>query len=301
MLREVQNLIASGVEVEVVEYNNVSNEYTVQRRRLQEICRVHQPGNTTLGTIKVIIEEFHPDAVHLHEFSETFIQDEVANWLFRDDRPYRIIETTHGRHTAPEGKRYRPDAFAFVSRDQVQQFAMLGVESRYVEYYLEKKTRPDRTQALEKLGLNPAKKHILNVGLWTPGKNQGEAIEIARLLPGYEFHFVGNQAGNFAEYWKPLMDIIPVNCRIWGERDDVDSFYSSMDLFLFTSRKELNPLVIKEAVAWQMPVLMHPILPAGQDCDLISFFDGCPGETADLIDEILCPMAAPIKQLCSAR
>ena len=67
-----------------------------------------------------------------------------------------------------------------------------------------------------------------------------------------QFHFIGSQAENFAEYWKPLMDKKPHNCQIWGERDDVDTFLQAADLFLFPSKgdrgnKELQPLVIKEA------------------------------------------------------
>ena len=54
----------------------------------------------------------------------------------------------------------------------------------------------------------------------------------------------------------------PQNCMIWGERKDVENFYSCMDLFLFPSRghegdKETNPLVLKEAVSWNIPILMH--------------------------------------------
>jgi glycosyltransferase involved in cell wall biosynthesis len=54
----------------------------------------------------------------------------------------------------------------------------------------------------------------------------------------------------------------PDNCIIWGERDDVDSFYSSMDLFYFASKgdrkvAEANPLVIREALSWGMKVLMY--------------------------------------------
>ena len=100
---------------------------------------------------------------------------------------------------------------------------------------------------------------MLNVGLWTPGKNQVGVVEIARKLLGerVQFHFVGNQAGNFEKYWKPTMQELPSNCVVWGERADVDSFYSCMDLLLFTSKSELMPLVPIEALGWKMPVLMY--------------------------------------------
>ena len=54
----------------------------------------------------------------------------------------------------------------------------------------------------------------------------------------------------------------PDNLTWWNERSDVDSFYSAMDLFLFTSKgnnndKETMPLVIREAISWQLPILIY--------------------------------------------
>ena len=117
---------------------------------------------------------------------------------------------------------------------------------------------------MRELGVDPALKHVLNVGLWTSRKNQKEVIAYAKLLPEVQFHFVGNLAENFKEYWEPLTKELPDNCIVWGERDDVEKFYSCMDLFLFTSKgsgydKETNPLVVKEALSWNIPVLAHKI------------------------------------------
>jgi FkbM family methyltransferase len=116
---------------------------------------------------------------------------------------------------------------------------------------------------LNKLGLDPNKKHVINVGLFTPRKNQAEVIEYARMLKDYpiQFHFIGNQADNFQYYWEPLMKDFPSNCKWWGERDDVDTFFEMADLFLFTSRghatdKETMPLVIREAISWKTPSLI---------------------------------------------
>jgi hypothetical protein len=53
----------------------------------------------------------------------------------------------------------------------------------------------------------------------------------------------------------------PSNCVVWGERKDVSTFLQASDLFLFTSRgdknnKELNPISIKEAIEYSMPMSM---------------------------------------------
>jgi len=54
----------------------------------------------------------------------------------------------------------------------------------------------------------------------------------------------------------------PNNLTWWGERKDVDNFYEAADLFLFTSKgnshdKETMPLVIREALSWQLPILIY--------------------------------------------
>ena len=67
---------------------------------------------------------------------------------------------------------------------------------------------------------------------------------MARKLPHVQFHFVGNQAGNFKEYWEPLMENVPNNVKIWGERSDTDLFLQAADVFMFNSTWECNPLVL---------------------------------------------------------
>ena len=78
------------------------------------------------------------------------------------------------------------------------------------------------------------KKHVVNIGLWTRGKNQGEGLEVARQMPDVHFHFVGNQAGNFKDYWEPLMKDVPENVNIWGERTDTDLFMKAADYLCLT-------------------------------------------------------------------
>ena len=110
---------------------------------------------------------------------------------------------------------------------------------------------------IDKQEVNAVKdgKHVLNVGLWTRGKNQAEGLEIARKYPNMTFHFIGNQAGNFADYWEPLMKDIPDNVKIWGERKDVDTFMEMADIFMFNSTWECNPLVLREAISYGLPII----------------------------------------------
>jgi hypothetical protein len=63
--------------------------------------------------------------------------------------------------------------------------------------------------------------------LWTSGKNQRN---VACSMPEHEFHFVGNQAGNFESYWKPLMETLPM--LLWGERSDAHTFMEAVIFYV---------------------------------------------------------------------
>jgi glycosyltransferase involved in cell wall biosynthesis len=209
-----------------------------------------------------IINDIQPDIIHLEEIPEFFMDSKIAEQIYTQDRKYKIVETSHDSSYDTTQKKFFPDKFMFVSQWQINQYKDIDIPKALVEYPIEYIERPDRTGALQKLGLDPNKKHILHIGLFTPRKNQAEFFEYAKALPQYEFHCVGNQADNFRHYWEPLMKNKPDNLTWWNERTDVDAFYQAMDLFLFTSRgtnndKETMPLVIREAVSYQIPVLIY--------------------------------------------
>jgi FkbM family methyltransferase len=211
-----------------------------------------------------LIEEYNPDVIHLQEIPEMFMPFDVADKFYLINRKYKIVETSHDSSFDISKKIYFPDKFMMVSQYQVETYKPLKIPIELVEYPIEYKKRTNtREELLTKLGLDPNKKHVINVGLFTPRKNQAEVIEYARMLKDYpiQFHFIGNQADNFQQYWQPLMKDFPSNCKWWGERSDVDTFFEMADLFLFTSRghatdKETMPLVIREAISWKTPSLI---------------------------------------------
>jgi FkbM family methyltransferase len=151
-----------------------------------------------------------------------------------------------------------------VSKYQKENLKELDVPSEVCEYPILINPRKPREEALRVLGLDPKKKHVVHVGLFTPRKNQKEIIEYAKMLKDHpiQFHFIGNQADNFKGYWEPLMKDFPSNCKWWNERKDVDNFYQAADLFLFVSKdengdKETSPLVIREAISYNIPTLIY--------------------------------------------
>ena len=251
-------------EVYCIQYNNTSEEYVVQRNRIKEMIgsRFHCLGEDKTEILD-LIDRIYPDVIHFDDFVEFFVDPSIIDKIYALDRPYCIVETCHSSNISPSDKIYCPDKLVMVNQWMCNKFKDLGVPTDILEYPIEDFKRPDRKSALESLGLDPNKKHVINIGLFTPGKNQGELIEHARNLIDYpiQFHFIGNTAPNFQSYWEPLLETLPDNCKLWGERDDTDLFYSAADLFVFTSNWELNPIVIKETLSWKLPILMRRLDP----------------------------------------
>ncbi len=260
-------LLKDEFEIHVIEYNNsTGGKFIVQLDRIKNLIggRLYTIGDDKFEVLE-IIDKIKPDIVHCEEIPEYFMRYEVAEKLYNPNREYFLVETSHDSSMNTDNKVFFPDKFMFVSNWQIQQYKNIdNIPKILVEYPIEYKDRLDRKKTLEGLGLDPSKKHILHVGLFTPRKNQAEFFEYAKKLPNYEFHCLGNQADNFKFYWEPLMNNKPPNITWWDERKDVERFYGCMDLFLFTSRgtdtdKETMPLVIREAISHKIPLAIYDL------------------------------------------
>jgi len=276
--KQVKNF-HTDFEIEVVELNNSGgNAYVVQKNRIKELVPVHTLAEDKSKVLD-IINKFKPDIIHFQEIPQFDLAPFVLDQIFKKDRSYFILATTHGSYTNPTEIVYQPDRYILVSEWSKKRFedAELGVELDVWEYPIEK-YEFDKDEAKKELGLDPTWKHVLNVGLFGPGKNQGEIFNIARQLEKYKikFHFVGNQAMNYEDYWKPLMKHKPDNCIVWGERNDVEKFYAACDLFYFSSLLELNPLSIKEALSFEMPSIfrkLHTYLDTYDNNPLVTYIN----------------------------
>lgn len=203
-----------------------------------------------------IIDSWKPNIIHIDEMSER-LNHEMVKKLYNPDRKYRIIETCHDIFFDPKSKIFIPDAYAFCTPYHLDTFSNNKGYKEVIEFPIDKKTVTSimKQNARNYLKMKPHEKQVINVGLWTPGKNQLEGIEIARNHPKAMFHFIGNQAENFKEYWKPLMKTLPTNVKVWGERDDVHLFMQAADVFMFNSVNECNPIVLKEAISYSLPII----------------------------------------------
>ena len=252
-------LLQNDFIIKVVEHAFVAWNFVVQRNRIIKLIgeqNFHSLGENKKDELLQIIQDFKPDIISMEEFPEMFMNEECANYLYDAERPWKIVETTHDSSFNPRNKKWTPDQFIFVSSYNSFQYITLDVPTQVIEYPVDKKTR-NKAEMRKKFGLEHDYKHFVTVGLFTPRKNQAYAFEMAKRLKNHKvkFHFLGNQAGNFESYWKPLMADKPNNCVVWGERSDVSEFLQACDVFFFPSKgdrgnKELNPIAIKEALEY---------------------------------------------------
>jgi len=252
LLKDFYNII-------VIEWDCVAWDYVVQRNKVINLIGdkfITLSDNKEYDLFNTI-NDYNPDYIMIEEFSETFIPTHIMKRLYSKDRKYQIFETTHSSHSQPSWKQYLPDKFIFVSPYSLKIFKDLGVPMDLIEYPINKKI-PNKEINQKLLDLNPEYKHIINIGLFTEGKNQGYVFEIAKVLQNHKimFHFLGNQAVNFKDYWGPLLESVPSNCVVWGERDDVDSFIQACDVHFFSSKLELNPISIKESLEYGKPTMI---------------------------------------------
>jgi len=258
------SLLKDVYEIKCVEYDFLGDAFIIQRNKLLNLI-----GHNNLITLSQekevllnIINGFNPDIISIEEFPEFFMKDEITKKIYSEGRKYKIFETTHDSSFPVNAKRWFPDKFIFVSAFNAFRYSMYDIPYEIIEYPIDKKI-PNREESQKLIGLDPSYKHVVCVGLFTQRKNQGYLFEIAKKVENkkIQFHFIGNQADNFRDYWFPLMENKPNNCIIWGERSDVDKFLESSDVFFFPSRgdknnKELNPIAIKEALVYDIPMMM---------------------------------------------
>ena len=269
----IEENIKNNIKPVVIEYCNYGS-YEVQKKQIINLVgkdNFYTFGNHWDSDLDYInksselinlIKQINPSVIHLNEISEVFSLKNITpllfDYLYSTDRSFKLIETCHTSEFNFNNKRHLPDCFDFCSTYHLELSKHLNVKKNILEMTIPNKLRPERSEILKKLNLNPDHFHVLNVGLFTEGKNQKYLFDLAQKLPNKKiiFHFIGNTCWidncGITEYQKQMS-----NCMIWNERDDVDIFMSCMDLFVFPSLKELNPISIKEALSWNMPCYIN--------------------------------------------
>jgi autotransporter strand-loop-strand O-heptosyltransferase len=292
VLKRIESLqkFKNEIEIYLVEYSQFSTIYLVQRNKIIELLgknHFFSLGSFTEKERKIelidIIKKNNIDIVHFEEVPEGFesfnrVPLNVLNEIYNNSRTYKIVESCHNIwYDANNNKNFEPDYYCFVTpyhldnlynkKQSPKKVITYPLEDKVSYLYHKNKISKsehkvpliEKLNCREELGLDLTKTHILNVGLWTEGKNQKEGIEVARILekthPNLQFHFVGNRAENFEYYWGPLIQNLPSNVTIWGERNDVEKFMIASDVLMFNSLIECNPLVVRESISYGLKIL----------------------------------------------
>lgn len=274
LLKFLETYLDMYSHIKVIEFSNFSSTFVVQKEKIKTL--IGEENLITLGefgdwdndveffrnrlSLLNLIKMYQPDVVYMSGTPECYEYKspphEIMQQVYRSDRKYKIIETCHNNSFDFNNKIYIPDEFMFCSESHMVRSTNIDIPKTVWEYPIEAQERPDRAEALRELGLDPSYLHILNVGLIHPNKNQKYIFDLAKKFENQkvQFHFIGNNC--FLDSCDISQeDINRSSCKLWGERSDVDKFMSCMDIYLFPSKKELNPLTIKEALSWDMEVI----------------------------------------------
>jgi len=103
---------------------------------------------------------------------------------------------------------------------------------------------------------------VISVGQVIPRKGVEDFITVARLLPQFDFLWVGPEVSPLLFYnprFNRRVHHPPANLRFLGYMPEVESAYNGADLFFFPSYNESLGLVILEAAAVGLPLVVRDL------------------------------------------
>lgn len=269
VLKRLESLIeVEEFDIKLIEINQYSDRFIIQREKIKKLLKDNFYSLGYVGSLTQRqrgeflvekIDQIKPDIIHIEECPETFddfnkIPEDILEKIYKKDRSYKIVETPHNISVDNSRKKFHPDSYFFCTPYHFESFKSSSSWKKLIEYPIDPPENYDKNFYIGKLGLDKEKINILNVGLWTPGKNQKEGVEVAKRLqekyPGrYKFYFIGNLAPNFKNYWEEVLENPPENVEILGERNDIGDWLKACDLFLFNSTHECLPISLKESIS----------------------------------------------------
>jgi len=126
-------------------------------------------------------------------------------------------------------------------------------------------TDADKERARELLGIASDAWMVVGSGQVQPRKRVDDFVRVAQELSDQEFIWVGGMPfGKLAadnKQMQSLMDNAPKNVRFTGviKHEDVKAYYQAADVFWLPSEQETFGLVVVEAAAANLPVVLRDI------------------------------------------
>ncbi|KAB8130733.1 glycosyltransferase family 4 protein [Gracilibacillus oryzae] len=119
-----------------------------------------------------------------------------------------------------------------------------------------------RDRFRKKYNIDDKEKVVISVGHFMERKGIDDFIELAKQLPEYKFYWFGHTSMNLvpAKIKKAMRQEIP-NLYFPGfiNREDLRDAYCGSDLFLFLTHEETEGIVLLEALAAKIPILVRDI------------------------------------------
>ena len=209
--------------------------------------------NDFLAAIELrrLYKKYRPDIIHLHSSK--------AGTLGRIVFPSKkIVYTVHGfdsirlafRKFLPIEKclQYFCKAVVGVSKYDEMNLISEGIKNNVLTVYNGIIT-PDTNYIANIPQFNTEKPIVLSIARVAAPKRADIFIEVARILPKYEFIWIGNQC-EITEY-----GILPSNCHFVGNIPNAGVLCSKADLLMLSSDYEGLPMVILEAMSFGKPVV----------------------------------------------
>ena len=201
--------------------------------------------------LRRLYKKYNPDIIHLHSSK--------AGTLGRIVFPSKkIVYTVHGfdsirlafRKFLPIEKclQYFCKAVVGVSKYDEMNLISEGIKNNVSTVY-NGISVPNCSNISDREVFNEGKKIILAIARVFPPKKTDLFIDVARLLPQYNFVWIGNQR-EVTEFGE-----LPENCHFLGNIPNAGAFCSKADLLMLPSNYEGLPMVILEAMSFGKPVV----------------------------------------------
>lgn len=213
--------------------------------------------NDLLAAIELrrLYKKYKPDVIHLHSSK--------AGTLGRIVFPSKkTVYTVHGFDSVRLAfRKFLPierflqnfcKAVIGVSKYDERNLIAEGIKNNVTTIY-NGISVPDCSKISNMEVFNQSKKVILAIARVAPPKRTDLFIDVARLLPQYNFVWIGNQ-NEVTEFGK-----LPNNCYFLGNIPNAGAFCSKADLLMLPSNYEGLPMVILEAMSFGKPVVASDV------------------------------------------
>lgn len=229
----------------------------VNENVIKEKCPHLQRSISLKGDLLAAIElrrlykKYKPNVIHLHSSK--------AGTLGRLVFPARrVVYTVHGFDSIRLAfRKFLPierflqhfcKAIVGVSKYDEQNLIAEGIKKNVSTVY-NGISVPKPFENIDIEAFDQDKRVILSIARVAPPKRTDLFIEVARLLPQYNFVWIGNQQ-EVTEF-----GVLPENCHFLGNIPNAGAYCAQADLLMLPSNYEGLPMVILEAMSFGKPVV----------------------------------------------